>query len=384
MDTFVMNKFKTIIDNFSKTFHEEFDGHRVASPLGAWMLLAYVAVEHPNPSEKLIAHLGCSTAEAKEMLLILMKDKPAVLATAINAWISTENGGFGSVQNWIKAAAGVGDIEVKTPTEEELNAWAKEKSLGLIETFPLKVDPSRFVALFATMLATKIDWETPFEVTPNEAMESTWKQEKFLLEPDRQGRNVSFYEDETGLYAIHEAMNADKSLSVLSVIAMDPETPEAEVMAVARKAASEDIANVSHQSLDVDTDTLRVERVKTIATHDTFVTSLPAWKTDNAYEIGTVEKFAYADVANRFNDFDMIMEAVQVSVAEYNRTGFEAAALTTMMIGARSMPTMYDKYRVTLNFNHPYAVVAVTRNGTWDGLPVFDGWISEATEVTEG
>ena len=383
MNKTIMSKFKAIIADFSKTFHDEYDGHRVASPLGAWMLLAYVAVEHPNPSEKLIQRLGCSTAEAKEILAVLMDDKPAVLAAAINAWVSPDNGNFPSVQHWVKSAQGVGEIQIKTPDAEELDAWTKENSLGLMEKFPLEIQPDNFVSLFATMLATKIDWETPFEVFPNTVMVEQWKQEKFLQEPNTSGDNISFYEDETGLYAIHEAANADTSLSVLSVIAVDPETPEADVMAVARKAASEDIANVSYRSLDILTDTLRVEDIRTAAKKDTFVTSLPAWKTDNLYRISESETLAFVDVADRFNDFDMFMTAVQVSVAEYNRTGFEAAALTTMLIGVRSVPAMSMKKRVILNFNHPYAVVAVVRTGTWDGVPVFDGWISEATEVKE-
>lgn len=385
MSKAIMNKFKTIIDNFSETFHKEYDGHRVASPLGAWMLLAYVAVEHPNPSEKLMQRLGCSTAEAKEILVTLMKDKPAVLATAVNAWVSSENGHFPSVQKWMKAAEGVGDIKVKTPSKDELDAWTQENSLGLIETFPLEIDPDTFVSMFATLLATKIDWETPFEVLPDKMMEKAWKQEKFLKEPNSKGANISFYEDETGLYAIHEATNEDVSLSVLSVIAVDPETPEADVMAVARKAASDDIANVSYQSLDVTTDTLKVEDFMTSSKNDSFTTLLPAWKTENTYEIGEAPTLAFDDVAQRFNDFDMQMNAVQVAVAEYNRTGFEAAALTAMMIGARScLPKMTMRKAVTLNFNHPYAVIAVVREGTWKNLPVFDGWVSEATEVKEG
>lgn len=378
-----MNKFKTVISNFSETFHKEYDGHRVASPLGAWMLLAYVAAEHPKPSEKLIKSLGCSPAEAKEILVTLLNDTPDVLATAVSAWVNPSATDFPSVKNWVDSTQGVGDVEMKIPDKEELDEWAKENSLGLITDFPLDIEPDRFVSLFATLLATKIDWKTPFEVFPHKEMGKSWQQDKFLMEPNPKGSNISFYEDETGLYAIHEATNADTSLSVLSVIAVDEGTPESDVLSVARKAVSGDIANVSYKSLDISTDTLSVEDVMTANKYDSFATFLPAWKTNNRYEIGTAAELAFFDAAGRFNDFDMTMEAIQITVAEYNRTGFEAAALSAMLIGTRSVQAMTRRKKVTLNFNHPYAVVAVVNNGTWAGLPVFDGWISEATEVAE-
>ncbi|MBC9703611.1 MAG: hypothetical protein H9W81_01045 [Enterococcus sp.] len=381
MNQNLMSHFKTIISNFSETFHKEYDGHRVASPLGAWMLLAYVAVEHPKPSEKLISRLGCSPAEAKEILAALVEDTPEVIATAVNAWISP-NFSFPSIQEWSDAANGIGEVVWRIPTQEELDDWTQKNSLGLMETFPLEIVPDNFVSLFATMLATKIDWQKPFDVATDKKMTKVWRQEKFLSEPNTKTGNVSFYEDETGLYAIHEATNAEETLSVLSVMSVNADTPEEDVLAVARKAAKEDISNVSYHTL-TSTGSLEITEVNSSKKHDTFVTLLPAWKTDNLYKIGESETLAFDDVADRFNDFDMYMAAVQVAVAEYNRTGFEAAALTTMLIGMRSAIAMSLRKNIVVRFDHPYAVAAVVRGGTWDNLTVFDGWVSESVEVKE-
>lgn len=379
-----LKKFPHIISEFSAVFHKEYEGqHRTASPLGAWMLLAYSAVNHPAPSEKLLARLGCSTDEAKEILNELLTNQPEVIASTVASWVNPEAQEVGSVQRWHESVADVAPINFSIPEKDELNEWTKKHSLGLMNEFPLDIDPDEFAALLATMVATKIEWDKPFLVTPLADMKNVWDQDKFLLE-DEDDR-ITFYEDETGLYAIHEAHNEDSSLSVFSVIASSAEVSEADVMAVARKVALDgNIENVSPRSLAGETSTITVEEYRTDTHKDKVLAILPAWRSENKFEIGTVESLAYRDSASRFNDFPMSMEAVQVCVAEYQKKGFEAAALSTMLIGTRSVARVSTQKKVTVKFDHPYAVVAVAHgNSVWNRLPVFDGWVAEATEVKE-
>jgi hypothetical protein len=58
-----------------------------------------------------------------------------------------------------------GDI----PTQEAIDAWANERTLGLIDRFPIQMDPD-LVCLLATALATKISWDVPFEVVDAAAL----------------------------------------------------------------------------------------------------------------------------------------------------------------------------------------------------------------------
>jgi hypothetical protein len=82
--------------------------------------------------------------------------------------------------------------------------------------------------------------------------------------------------------------------------------------------------------------------------------------------------------------------------ATYDRTGFEAAALTAMDValgGAAMMPRPGVQRTATLRFGHPYAVVAVTSHQSpedrydrpstapWHGLPVFSAWVAEPTSA---
>ena len=50
-----------------------------------------------------------------------------------------------------------------------MDAWAREHTDGLIETFPLKVRPDVVFAL-ASALATRISWAEPFEVADARAL----------------------------------------------------------------------------------------------------------------------------------------------------------------------------------------------------------------------
>jgi hypothetical protein len=82
-------------------------------------------------------------------------------------------------------------------------------------------------------------------------------------------------------------------------------------------------------------------------------------------------------------------------MARYTRVGFEAAAVSAMLMVTGLPPEPRDGVlRVAeLRFGHPYAVVAVAtqegyvagdfRTGPWHGLPVFSAWVAEPDEAEE-
>src|SRR3954470_20646330 len=49
--------------------------------------------------------------------------------------------------------------------QEQLDAWARERTFGLIDRFPGEVDPDWLLVL-ASAVATKVSWERPFDVVP--------------------------------------------------------------------------------------------------------------------------------------------------------------------------------------------------------------------------
>ena len=84
------------------------------------------------------------------------------------------------------------------------------------------------------------------------------------------------------------------------------------------------------------------------------------------------------------------IQAKQSAIAEFNRTGFKAAALTAFEISVTAGPPERGKRVLQrhddLCFNRPFAAVALAvanprLNGTWDRVPVFSAWVAQACEA---
>lgn len=68
-------------------------------------------------------------------------------------------------------------------------------------------------------------------------------------------------------------------------------------------------------------------------------------------------------------------EAKQVAVAKFDKEGFEAAALTAMVMARCAMPSMMTQTIYELNFTKPFVFVSCIGK-----LPVFSGYICKAKE----
>src|SRR5581483_5318698 len=101
------------------------DRHHVVSPLGAWLLVA-------------ICH-GFDDAAARTAAALLDEPHPVVGAAAA-AWTRSATVDRARLDQWratLPAAVATGDM----PTQDELDRWAAEHTLGLIERFPVQVPP---------------------------------------------------------------------------------------------------------------------------------------------------------------------------------------------------------------------------------------------------
>lgn len=381
--------FKEILDKFSAQFHQNFAGeHRVGSPLGAWCLLAFVAADTKNPASAVLKNLGCTPSEAKHILLTLLKEKPDVVALAVNSWINPEAAALKSFTDWIADVKEFNATTVTIPGEEELNSWVDKESLGLINSFPVNINPEDFLGLFATVIATDIKWDAPFDVETHHELNDIWKVENFLYD-NRTGNTFLHKDKDLGLFAVHKASTGAKDLSVYSVIAVDESVSEADTMAVARKIATGGESKVKLDTLELGVHgdgaleliaTKSSDLKKPSEQHESW---LPAWKTSNKYGLNDAG-LGFVESCERFNDVEQKTVFTQVALAEYNATGFKAAALTFgIVMRSASIKPYKDITLAVVKFNRPYAVVATAYNetGIWDNIPVFDGWITEAVEA---
>lgn len=380
-----------ILDTFSERFHENFKGkHRLASPLGAWCLLAYIAINDENPDPKVIDSLGCSPAEAQVILTKLLQKQPKMVSLAVKSWLNPPVTHVASVKSWDKEAKEVSAPLKDIPTQDELNAWARAESNRLITQFPVEINPDMFLVLFTNLVGTEVNWDEPYKAVPDEAMGSAWKAENFLV-AHKESYSSYIYQDEShGLFGVHRKFAKDGEFSVYSVIALDDSVSEEATMAVARKLASSGTyKRLSAHELPLGESShgiLSVTAQKAPSSEEIFTTFLPAWESSNNFNLLQTD-LGFREALERFKDMDdagIYIQAKQGVDAKYTAEGFKASSRTFGISVKRCRPVEDCEIRhVTMRFNRPYAVVAMVDhvNKAWNRVPIFDGWVAEASEI---
>jgi hypothetical protein len=381
---------------YAQTFHDVIGyRHHIASPLGAWLLLALCGPAADGEdaggedagredAATLARLLGGDRAAAAEQAATLLGNPPPVVGAAAGVWTRAGAGGPGWLDD-LPAAVSRGAI----PPPPELDAWAREHTFGLIDKFPVVIGPAVALVL-ATALATKVSWDCPFELAP--AVElgpaSPWSGQvaRVLRSPVRPGHAAFIAAtDDAGDVAVHLGQARD-GLLVASVIA-GPEVEPSRVLVAAHRIA---IARAlgqpvpSRSLLDLPLGdgplwSIREEAASGGGPAQRCYAVLPAWSAQDSFSL-TDPRLGFAAVARSLGGGDR-WQARQAATAAYSRTGFEAAAVTAMAVALAMRPG--GRRRVAeLRFGHPYGVVAVTTDGgSWRGVPVFSGWVTEPVDA---
>lgn len=369
--------------------------HHVASPLGAWLLLALGA---PACSETdrhdLRDVLGMDPAAAAEFAAALLADPHPLVSAAAAAW-GGGNGDGGRLAAWLSTLP----PQVETgpvPSPTALDDWASRHTGGLIARFPIATDRlPRW--LLASVLATKVSWDRPFELAPGAALgaASQWSDSLRQVLRSPVGPEHDHFiaaTERASDVAVHGA-RVRHGLLVVSVIA-EAWVPAADVLAVAYEIGSA-LATGGHlarRSLfdlslgEAPLWTLTEEQVQTTAPggrEERCVAVLPAWSASSSHDLRD-PGLGFATLMHALHPVGP-WDARQSVVARYSRVGFEAAAVTATAV-ALSMRQRRPGVRRTadLRFGHPYAVVAVAagdRASVWHGLPVFAAWIAEPEDA---
>jgi Serpin (serine protease inhibitor) len=395
---------------------EQHPGASVSSPLGLWLLLAACASgatgEYRSALEKA---LGCSTEEATRALAAVVASPPPALKAAIAVWVAVADA-TERLASWVRALPS-GVESGFMPTKSQADAWADRHTLGLIKSFPLRVDAATRIVL-ACALATKVSWQIPFEVVP--ATEhlgegSPWRGlvKRLLWDGHLQGDAMIVRTGPAGLVAVHHAVAAE-DLTVISVSA-DPEIRREAVLEAAHEVAwfarsdSRPPAcslfdlplgqghswQITEREVVTYQSGQRVERITGV--------SMPAWRIESKIDLQASPLFAAAPALEAVRELigpspDDDSEAVQASVAAFTRYGFEAAALTALGVRTSAMPAPREsgiERSAILRFDHPYAAIAIAGRvplrrlpgqtaeprSPFAGLPMFTAWVQEPQEA---
>jgi hypothetical protein len=401
-----------IVARYADRLHRSVgERHHVASPLGAWIVIALCSTLAEGACrDELSDVLGADPNLAAEFAGVLTADPHPLVGYGAAVWNRPAFGtpGIGSWKAGLPTEIETGDI----PAQATLDSWSERHTLGLIPAFP-DVDPA-VVLLMATALATKVSWSQPFGIAPGSSLgpASPWSTQlrRVLCAPVADRRHQQFIADgdRAGPIAVH-MVKAEGGLAVCSVIAA-PDVDAMDVLADAHDIALAEASmsrSVLRRSLfDLPLGegpfwTISEEQVQTVAAEgreERFQTLLPAWSVESKLDLSR-ESLGYPAAASVLKDALGLSayqyEASQSTVARYSRVGFEAAALTSLVV-ATSRPTVRSGVRRTaeLRFGHPFAAVAVvTADGwpavnarigsPWHGLPIFSGWIIDPDDAED-
>jgi hypothetical protein len=391
----------TAIARYAERFHATVSGHHVASPLGAWLLLALCAAAGGPDRRDEFEALGVDPSEAAAVATGLLSVGHELVLSAAAAWTGADAPATTAprLARDLPAAVATGPL----PDHRGLDAWATEKTLGLIERFPVTVTRETLLVL-ATALATKVSWIEPFTTVPAAELRGVWALETALRSPSGYP-HVSFIArtQRAGVVAVHSARAIDEAMTdglmVTSVIA-EPDVPAADVIAagyeIARSLALRQGLSAKVSLFDLPLGdgplwTITEQETRTTAPdgrEERCASILPAWRATSDHDLGR-DGLGFPAAARALAAMlgldEYKFQARQAAVAAYSRTGFEAAAVSAMAVAAAGYiePRVGVLRDAELRFGHPYAVVAVTtqQDGPWDGVPVFSVWVSEPEDA---
>jgi hypothetical protein len=362
--------------------------HHVASPLGAWVLLALAAPASTGADRDWLADvLGCDADAAAQAAADLLAGPHPLVASAAALWTSSgaELGpGFEHWRAGLPSQVTTGDL----PSQAGLDRWVREHTFGLIDRFPIQDDG--LLLVLASALATKVSWMVPFELAPAVSLGSgsPWAQRlSRVLRAPRSGGHTQYIAvtPDAGDVIVHVA-SAVGGLLVVSVAAA-PEVPAGIVLAAAhrigiRHATGSQVQRRDLADLPLGEGPLWLVREVTAAS-DRCIALLPAWSATSQHEL-TDPSLGFAAARHAITAVPGPWQSRQSAMARYSRTGFEAAAATAVGV-ALGLVQPTKRREAELRFAHPYAVVAVTTDpgGPWHGLPVFSAWVSQPEDATD-
>lgn len=349
--------------------------HAVVSPLGVWLLLALVApAADGEERQRLEAALG--TDDAARRAAELLADPHPAVAAAVAVWDRHLGPSYDGWARTLPGAVERGPV----PTQAGADAWARERTRGMVETFPAEVDDLTALVL-ASALATDISWSVALDETDG------------LLRV-RDGVQLVAETEAAGPVAV-AAPSSSSALDVLSVVAaadVEPERVLAAAHEVAALLAGDDSPARRVPVADlVDGHAWTVRERRELGSgppeQEEWRTSLPAWSASGEHDLGgapgMAEAFATLAGFARPEDRPVELQARQAAVASYTRTGFRAAAVTGIAMRAAGLAPAQEVLvrRVEVVVDRPFAVLArcSVHDGprAWRGVPVFSAWVAD-------
>lgn len=379
---------RQVIERYAERLHATVEGEHVASPLGAWLVLALAAdaaAKAGADAGGLEEHLGCSVEEAASWALRFLGAPPRAVLLAMAAWADAADAPAELREAFATWPCQTGRI----PSQDYADAWAKRATRGLIDTFPMKIEPETSL-LLASSLVSKVEWDDSFG----------WDDGEWVGVPlmhAARSHVVRLWRSRFGLLASHEATG--EGLRVRSLVPVEEGVDPSVLLSLLHDGS--ELAPLSERDVhDLplgEHGLLTVTDEEAFGSYDTATpvetsAALPAWRVESTL---TMPSLPGLEPAGRLlgslleswrRSGEGRVEAAQVAVASFDRYGFEGAAVTALGVLATGLPAGEDVLlrKVHVRFGRPFAFAAEVDEPEceWDGLPVFSGVVETPREPT--
>jgi hypothetical protein len=342
------------------------DRDTVVSGAGLWPLLALLAGASDGPARDELsgaAGMDADTAAQAATEVLAALDASPDIAAAIGTWTRPRI----ELHEWWRAhvpAASIGELT----TRAALDAWARERTGGLIEHVPIELTDDVLLVL-ATALLLRTSWTDPF--TEQERPGRTWLR-----------RTVSGVED------VHTVAGAGGAVTVATVRGEQdvdvllglgaPQAPAAEVLSAL--LTGNHVAGGTQLLADpADAPGVQVRDVR--GAQPKTALTLPAFEVRSQHDLLERADVLGLRTASERGGFSRLSatptrvdQAAQEVMARFFATGFEAAAVTSfgMRTAAVVREPMTRQLEVTVE--RPFGFAAVHRP---TGIPVVAGWTAD-------
>ncbi|MFB7181569.1 serpin family protein [Streptomyces sp. NPDC056257] len=366
------------------------DENTVFTAAGLWPLLALLADGSGGPARAELAQALGIPAEAagqaaRELLAALAGVRG--LRTATGLWTDA---GLPLEEDWAaKLPAGARGTLTGDPDADAkvLDAWASDRTDGLIERMPVVLEESTLMVL-ASALALRLRWIQPFDEWPGEPHTGPWA-----------GRRVRMLHRSTSLLdrvrVAHGPSGAATLLEVVGAAGVDvhlvlgePEAPAADTLTTGIAAVTKALpatgasllpdgrpgpglavgtvaAHSPEPRLDIQTVAFEVRSEHDLLDHARLFGLETATDTDRGHFPGVSSRPL------------AVTSARQSALARFDAEGFEAAAVTALGMAAGCAAPARPRYRARraeVHFDRPFGFLAVHRTSR---LVLAAGWVAE-------
>ncbi|TDC46398.1 hypothetical protein E1212_26950, partial [Jiangella ureilytica] len=384
-----MSRYAAEVNQLTAAWLQRSDGAGVLSGAGLWPLLAVLAWSADEPGRgELAGAVGLPADECMDAARDLLKEVDDLdgVDAALGLWAqeaaevrpewrdTLPAGTFGEL---------TGDAAADQP---KLDAWARERTHGLIERFPVQAGPELMLTL-ATALALRTTWQRKFTDEPWPVADGVWAGRRLagLSRTTAETHDLRVADTAAGPLTLTRVAG-DNGLDVHLVLG-SPDAAAGDVLAAAVPLLGSD-SLVDGAALLSSGETERWPGVSTVsAQRPGLVLKTTRFTVRSLHDLlRQAEVFGLRTVASGDRGHFPVIgpvplrvdQARQAAVAIFSATGFEAAAVTAIGLRTVSMP-VHSTQALVVSYDRPFGFLAVHRES---GLVLFAGWVDSPDDWT--